>query len=47
MPEETRPESAIAAVTPVKAPTLIKPAWPRDSSPKIPTVRFSEMAMTT
>ncbi len=32
---------------PVKAPTLIKPAWPRLSSPKMPTVRFSETAMIT
>ena len=37
---------AMAAVTPVKAPMLIKPAWPRDSSPSTPTVRFREMAMT-
>ena len=35
------------AITPAKAPTLIKPAWPRLSSPSTPTVRFSETAMTT
>ena len=29
------------------ASTLIKPAWPRLSSPKMPTVRFSETAIIT
>ena len=29
------------------APTHIKPAWPRLSSPKIPTVRLREIAMIT
>ena len=42
-------ESPLAATRPpshpVKAPTLIKPAWPSDSSPSMPTVRFSEIAM--
>jgi len=46
-PEETWFPSATAAVTPVKAPTLINPAWPRESSPSTPTVRFRETAMTT
>ena len=46
-PESTFRLSATAAVTPVKAPTLIKPAWPRESSPSTPTVRFREMAITT
>ncbi len=32
---------------PENAPTLIKPACPRLSSPKKPTTRFSETAMTT
>ena len=32
-------------MTPLNAPTLIKPAWPRLSSPRMPTVRFSETAM--
>ena len=32
---------------PAKAPTLINPAWPRLSSPSMPTVRFRETAMTT
>ena len=35
-----------AAMTPEKAPTLIKPAWPRDSSPRMPTVRLRDTAMT-
>ena len=33
------------AMMPEKAPTLMKPAWPRDSSPRIPTVRFRDTAM--
>ena len=33
------------ATMPENAPTLIKPAWPRLSSPRIPTVRFSDTAM--
>ena len=37
----------MAAMMPEKAPTLIKPAWPRDSSPRMPTVRFREMDMHT
>ena len=45
--EATMPLSAMAAVTPVNAPTLIKPAWPRLSSPSTPTVRFRLTAMTT
>ena len=32
---------------PEKAPTLIKPAWPRLSSPRMPTVRFRDTAMHT
>ena len=32
---------------PENAPTDIKPAWPSDSSPRIPTVRLSETAITT
>ena len=35
------------ATTPEKAPTLIKPAWPRLSSPEMPTTRFSATAMVT
>ena len=31
---------------PENAPTLMKPAWPRLSSPEMPTVRFSDTAMT-
>ena len=31
---------------PVKAPMLMKPAWPRLSSPEMPTTRFRETAMT-
>ena len=31
---------------PENAPTLMKPACPSDSSPEMPTVRFSETAMT-
>ncbi len=46
-PEGTFRPRATAAVTPVKAPTLIKPAWPRLSSPSTPTVRFRDRAMTT
>ena len=41
------PWSDTAAVVPMNAPTLIKPAWPSDSSPITPTVRLSETAMTT
>ena len=41
------PCSDTAAVVPMKAPTLIKPAWPSDSSPITPTVRLSEIAITT
>ena len=37
-PEATMPENA---------PTLMKPAWPRLSSPDTPTTRLSETAMTT
>ena len=33
------------AMTPAKAPTLMKPAWPRLSSPRMPTVRFRDTAM--
>ena len=36
-----------AATTPVKAPTLMKPAWPSDSSPDTPTTRFSDTASDT
>ena len=32
---------------PENAPTDIKPAWPSDNSPRIPTVRLSETAMMT
>ena len=32
---------------PAKAPTHIKPACPRLSSPRIPTVRFRDTAMIT
>ena len=35
----------MAAVMPEKAPTLMNPAWPRLSSPRMPTVRFSDTAM--
>ena len=34
-------------MVPAKAPTLMNPAWPRLSSPEMPTVRFRETAMTT
>lgn len=37
--------STAAATTPVNAPMLIKPAWPRLSSPRMPTVRLSDSAM--
>ena len=37
----------MAAMMPEKAPTLMKPAWPRDSSPRMPTVRFREMDIHT
>ncbi len=36
----------MAAIIPEKAPTLIKPAWPRLSSPSTPTVRFRDTAIT-
>ena len=36
----------MAAIMPLKAPTLIKPAWPRLSSPMMPTVRFRDTAIT-
>ena len=36
----------IAVITPEKAPMLIKPACPRLSSPRMPTVRFSDTAIT-
>ncbi len=45
--EPTPPLSRLtAAATPEKAPTLIKPAWPRLSSPEMPTTRFRLRAMT-
>ena len=44
---ETAPLSMVTATMPVKAPTLMKPAWPRDSSPEIPTTRLRETAMHT
>ena len=31
----------------MKAPTLMKPAWPSDSSPETPTTRLSETASDT
>ena len=37
---------AVETMMPEKAPRLIKPAWPRLSSPRIPTVRFRLTAMT-
>lgn len=36
-----------ATTTPVKAPTLMKPAWPSDSSPETPTTRFRDTARQT
>ena len=45
-PEGITFESAIAVMTPVNAPTLMKLACPNESSPSTPTVRFSETAMT-
>ena len=36
-----------ATMTPVKAPTLMKPACPSDSSPDTPTTRFSDTASDT
>ena len=42
----TPPARQAAATTPVKAPTLMKPAWPRHNSPEMPTTRFRETAMT-
>ena len=44
MPE---PLSAEAITVPVKAPMLMNPACPRESSPSTPTVRFSDSAMMT
>ena len=35
----------MAVMMPEKAPTLMKPAWPRLSSPRMPTVRFRDTAM--
>ena len=32
---------------PENAPTLMKPAWPSDSSPEMPTTRLSDTAMHT
>ena len=37
--------SEVETTMPVKAPTDIKPACPKESSPKMPTVRFKEIAM--
>ena len=37
---------AMEVTMPEKAPRLIKPAWPRDSSPRMPTVRFRATAIT-
>ena len=36
----------IADVTPANAPTDINPACPSDNSPRIPTTRFSDTAIT-
>ena len=41
-PLSSQPETTM----PVKAPTLMKPAWPRDSSPEMPMTRFREIAIT-
>ncbi len=38
-------DSRAETTAPVKAPMLMKPAWPSDSSPEMPTTRLSEMAM--
>ena len=43
--EGTTPCRLMAAMMPEKAPTLMKPAWPRLSSPRMPTVRFRDTAM--
>ena len=37
----------VVVTMPANAPTDMKPAWPSDSSPRMPTVRLSEIAMTT
>ena len=37
---------ARARAEPAKAPMLMKPAWPRLSSPETPTTRFRASAMT-
>ena len=41
------PDRQVAATMPENAPTDMKPAWPSDSSPRMPTVRLSDTAMTT
>ena len=43
---ENAPTNHAEAITPLNAPTLIKPAWPRLSSPDTPTTRFSDTAIT-
>ena len=42
----TMPWSRMEVTMPENTPRLIKPAWPRDSSPKMPTVRFRDTAIT-
>ena len=42
MTEDIRPETETA----VNAPTAIKPAWPKESSPEKPTTRLSDKAKT-
>ena len=42
----TLPWRAMAKAEPAKAPMLMKPAWPRLSSPEMPTTRFRDRAMT-
>ena len=42
----TVPFSKVASTTPEKAPMPMKPAWPRLSSPQMPTSRFKETAST-
>ena len=37
---------AMQKMAPANAPTDIKPAWPKLSSPEIPTTRFSDTAIT-
>ena len=44
---DTEADRLMEVMMPEKAPTLIKPAWPRDSSPRMPTVRFRDTDMTT